>query len=98
MSLVQQRCFTHPGREAAARCPECGHGFCRECVTEHQGRVLCRACLETLAGETKRKGGGLGRSLLDLALAGVGLLGVYFAFKILGHWLAKTPAIFEQLP
>ncbi|MFP4541539.1 MAG: rhomboid family protein [Opitutales bacterium] len=98
MSLVPQRCFTHPGREAVARCPECGHGFCRECVTEHQGRVLCRACLEALTGETQGHRRGLGRALLELGLAGIGLVTLFLAFKLLGSWLAKTPAIFEQLP
>ncbi len=45
-SLKTQRCFHHPGREAAARCPECERFFCRECVTEHDGRVTCANCLE----------------------------------------------------
>ena len=43
-----QRCFNHAGREAVARCPECGQFFCRECITEHEDRVLCSACLKKL--------------------------------------------------
>lgn len=49
MSLHRQRCVRHPDREAAARCPACGRFFCRECVTEHAGRLLCAACLHALA-------------------------------------------------
>ena len=43
--LTSKRCFNHPQREAAALCPECGRYFCRECVTEHENRVLCASCL-----------------------------------------------------
>ena len=46
MELTLQRCLIHPDREAAARCPECGNCFCRECITEHEGRFLCSNCLQ----------------------------------------------------
>lgn len=52
MDLAQQRCFNHAGREAVARCPECRHYYCRECITEHEGRVLCASCLAEFAAET----------------------------------------------
>ena len=45
VNLSQQRCFNHTSREAVARCPECGRFFCRECITEHDDRVLCAVCL-----------------------------------------------------
>jgi hypothetical protein len=44
------RCNNHPDREAVARCPECRLSYCRECVTEHEDRVLCAACLGRLTG------------------------------------------------
>jgi hypothetical protein len=43
--LTRQRCATHWQREAVARCPECRRYFCRECVTEHEDRVICASCL-----------------------------------------------------
>ena len=43
--LLHQRCFNHMLREAVACCPECRRYFCRECVTEHEDKVLCAACL-----------------------------------------------------
>ena len=55
MSLSQQRCVLHPDREAVARCPECGRFFCRECVTEHDGRLLCAVCISHLAGAREEK-------------------------------------------
>lgn len=46
--LSQEHCLNHPGREAAALCPECRQFYCRECVTEHDDRVICAACLRKL--------------------------------------------------
>lgn len=43
--LSRQRCVNHWQREAVARCPECRRFFCRECVTEHEDRVICASCL-----------------------------------------------------
>lgn len=48
-ALIHQRCFNHATREAVARCPECSQFFCRECITEHDDRVICSACLKKLA-------------------------------------------------
>ncbi|HEY3758110.1 MAG TPA: hypothetical protein VGL42_18290 [Opitutaceae bacterium] len=46
----------HSDREAAALCRGCGMPFCRECVTEHGGRLLCAGCLaaETAAARRSR--------------------------------------------
>jgi hypothetical protein len=55
--LARQQCFNHPGREAIVRCPSCYRDYCRECVTEHDDRYLCSACLRlqaTKATPTKR--------------------------------------------
>ncbi len=43
--ITHQRCLNHRFREAVARCPECGRFFCRECITEHEDKVLCASCL-----------------------------------------------------
>jgi len=43
--IAQLRCQQHPVREAIARCPNCRQSFCRECITEHEGRMLCLPCL-----------------------------------------------------
>jgi hypothetical protein len=50
VNLHLQHCLNHEQREAVARCPECGRFYCRECVVEHEDRILCAACLkQTLA-------------------------------------------------
>jgi hypothetical protein len=47
--VSRQRCFHHYQREAVARCPECNRFYCRECVTEHEDRLLCASCLAKLS-------------------------------------------------
>lgn len=50
-SLTHTKCFNHDQREAVARCPSCRRHFCRECVTEHEHRLLCAACLKAALAE-----------------------------------------------
>lgn len=93
--LLHQRCFNHALREAAARCPDCGHFFCRECITEHEDRVLCAACLRKRApGPLTRR-----RGFVEL-LRGVGLLTglftVWLFFYLSGRLLLKTPHSFHE--
>jgi hypothetical protein len=47
--LALQRCSRHPDREAAARCLSCQSFYCRECITEHEGRVICAGCISKAA-------------------------------------------------
>ncbi|MFN7139481.1 MAG: rhomboid family protein, partial [Limisphaerales bacterium] len=54
-NLTQQHCLNHFTREAAARCPECKQFFCRECITEHDDRVICAGCLRKLQQPTEEK-------------------------------------------
>ncbi|MBX3178982.1 MAG: rhomboid family protein [Candidatus Hydrogenedentes bacterium] len=50
-SLTHTKCFNHDQREAVARCPSCRRHFCRECVTEHEHRLLCAGCLKAALAE-----------------------------------------------
>ena len=43
--LARERCWNHAAREAVCRCPGCARFFCRECVTEHDARLLCASCV-----------------------------------------------------
>jgi hypothetical protein len=47
--LLGQRCANHELREAVCRCPQCRRSLCRECVTDHEGRLVCAACLRLSA-------------------------------------------------
>lgn len=52
-SLSLTRCFNHGQREAVARCPSCRRHYCRECVTEHEHRLLCASCIEALTSSSQ---------------------------------------------
>ncbi len=74
---IQHRCWNHEAREAACRCLECGRSYCRECVTEHQGRLLCAACLAEPGRRGARPRGGR-MSVAIMALAGIFLAWILF--------------------
>jgi hypothetical protein len=93
--LHQQRCYNHAGREAAACCPECHRYFCRECVSEHDDRLLCAACLiKTTKPPLSQRSG------FQIAAWGgkccLGVLAVWLFF----HWsaliLMKIPTDYHQ--
>jgi hypothetical protein len=48
-SLRHAHCLFHPLREAAALCPHCGGTYCRECVTDEEGKLACPPCLRKLS-------------------------------------------------
>ena len=93
--LSLQRCFNHGEREAVARCPGCHHYFCRECITEHEDRIICARCLQNLSKQslkTVRDWAGalvLGRCVL-------GLLAAWFFFYLVGEALLALPASFHE--
>jgi len=92
-SLIHRRCLHHPAREAVALCPECRRFYCRECVTEHTGRMICAGCVARLA----RMGDGEKRSLSAVwfALAPGGLLLAWLVFYYFGMALARIPSTFH---
>lgn len=93
--LTEQRCFNHGGREAAARCPGCSRYFCRECVTEHEDRMLCATCFKKEADRSRAKRPplrGIGRWIQCL----VGLLIAWLFFFLLGQVLLMLPPAFHK--
>jgi hypothetical protein len=88
-SLSRQRCSTHPQREAVSRCPACKRFYCRECVTEHQGRLLCVQCLSTIAAPASAPPGT--RWVLWSAAALLGLFAAFVLFYTAGYVLQQLP-------
>jgi B-box zinc finger len=88
------RCFNHARREAVARCTVCGTFFCRECIAEHNGRMICARCL--LPGETTRGK----RRLLSGVIRAFQLLGgvllLWLVFFLMGRALLKLPTSFHD--
>ena len=92
---LAHRCLNHSEREAAARCPSCAHFFCRECVTEHDGRVICARCLraESAVVQDRRLPiVALGRCVAVVAGFVLGWLCFYSA----GQLLVSVPAKFHD--
>jgi hypothetical protein len=89
--MIHQRCFHHEFREAASRCPICLRYFCRECVTEHEDRVLCTECLKKVVVRESLRAG-VGRRILRGLLPIAGLLMAWLFFYALGRALLLIPA------
>ena len=89
--ISQQRCFIHDYREAVARCPACRNTFCRECVTEHEGRVVCAACLKKTLGTRAESRHSLRRFVIA-GLPIVALLIAWWMFYGIGRILLSIPS------
>src|SRR5437867_12018246 len=94
-SLAHQLCFNHAEREAVARCPECRRFFCRECVTEHDDRVICAACLRKLAHQPLLKRPAFAAALRAMQCA-LGLFVAWFFFYLIGTGLLALPNSFHE--
>jgi hypothetical protein len=93
--VTTQRCFNHVSREAAARCPECRHYFCRECVTEHDDRVVCTTCLRRLV-QPKRSTSRQFAAVSYALQCALGVLLAWFFFFMIGETLLRLPASFHS--
>ncbi len=94
MNVAQKRCSNHASREAVARCPECGRTFCRECISEHDDRVICAFCLKRLSRKIVRRHRLHG--LVRLVQILMGLLLLWSSFYLLGKALLTIPSSFHE--
>jgi hypothetical protein len=96
MELTLQRCLIHPDREAIARCPGCARFFCRECVTEHEGKFLCSNCLERriAPSESVHRTAGWFKTIFGTFL---GLSVAWLFFYLIGRLLILIPANLHDL-
>lgn len=98
-SLGAQFCYNHPVREAAGRCPECGRTYCRECIADHDGRILCAACIQKLIAAEQapaRKTGQWFRALLLPVRLAVALVISWLCFYTVGRMLLAIPSEFHS--
>ena len=96
LTLTEQRCYNHEQREAVARCLECERFFCRECVTEHENRVVCSGCLSMLAGERSVTIQSFIQRGVRWCLAMGGFLLAWLFFYGLGRLLLTIPSSFHE--
>jgi hypothetical protein len=94
MSLLDQRCSNHALREAAVLCPSCKRFFCRECVTEHAGRMICVTCVATIARDEEKTARAARTRWAILALGGIAL--AWLIFYYLGLTLSRIPSEFHE--
>lgn len=93
MIIAQTKCFNHPSREAVARCTECGRFFCRECVSEHDDRLICSFCLKRIT--TSESSPSRFRVLLRFVPIFIGIAILWTCFYLLGKGLLLIPPSFE---
>jgi len=93
--LTHKRCNHHKFREAVARCPQCGRFFCRECITEHEDKVLCASCLRKRLKPAKER---LYRFqwLFRLGHFFLGIMILYVIFYYLAQILLVLPSSFHE--
>jgi hypothetical protein len=94
-ALVYVRCFHHVEREAAVRCPSCGRDYCRECVSEHEDRLLCAPCLAQLAPQESRSAR-LRSPLRSLTHFLFGLALLWCILYVGGRGLLQVPQVFHE--
>jgi hypothetical protein len=93
--LSQQHCLNHSAREAVAQCLQCRHFFCRECVTEHDERLLCASCLGKLAKVEGPRRHPF-RALARIGLSVAGLLTATLFYYWVGQILLMIPTSFHD--
>ncbi|MEX2016068.1 MAG: hypothetical protein WD873_05470 [Candidatus Hydrogenedentales bacterium] len=93
-TLSQQRCFLHAGREAVARCPRCERYYCRECITEHEGRIVCAACMREVAAASPASP--RANFLAPFFQFTTGMLVLVFAFMIVARLLLLLPHDYHE--
>ena len=95
-AITDQHCFHHPQREAVVRCPECRRYYCRECVTEHDDRMLCSSCLARLAGQGRKAHRSWAQALKLTGQGVFGFLLLWYAFYLVGLTLLTIPHAFHE--
>jgi hypothetical protein len=92
-TLSDQRCWIHEEREAVARCLSCHRFFCRECIVEHAGQMMCAECVSRALAP--RRAGERSRAVAWSALALAGVFIAWLVFYYLGQGLAQIPSDFH---
>ena len=92
MSSLVQQCAHHPARPASARCPSCRQSFCRECVVEHDGRIICADCLGKIMAAPARRRRRLIIPIFPAIQALVAVAALWCLFFLLAAALRRIPA------
>ncbi len=91
MMPARARCTNHESRQASGICPSCKRPFCKECLTEHDGRLTCASCLRRAAPAVRARGG-FRKRLATPAVLMAALLASWFVFYAAGTALEMSSA------
>lgn len=95
-AFARQVCLNHPLREAVAICKECARSFCRECIAEHDDRLICASCLQKLTRAAVKPARRWPRALGALVKSIVGFVLAWLCFYSVGRSLVQMPSTFHE--
>lgn len=95
-NVAQQHCWNHAVRGAVCRCPVCHRPFCRECVSEHEARLLCAICIQASVAGSDRGRSRRGSPLLFTAMALASTLLAWAIFFSLGQIIMESVSLAEH--
>lgn len=91
--IAARKCVRHSAREAVARCAACEDHYCRECIVEHEGVLLCAPCLARQTAQAPAAGRGRWRRRATRLVMTTGsVVLVWLAFYGFGQFLKRIPA------
>jgi len=92
-AIYSKRCVNHSSRESVAICPVCSKTYCRECITEHKGKMLCRNCLEEQIQKNNKakKNRTKIKATIMIVLFVTAFFSSWFFFALTGYFLASMP-------
>ncbi|MDA0812251.1 MAG: rhomboid family protein [Verrucomicrobia bacterium] len=88
---IHQTCLNHPSREAAALCPKCKRSFCRECITEHDYRMICANCLAEHREESVKVKREIRLPLMPVLQIVIGVIVIWTVYYQIGEILVEIP-------
>lgn len=97
-TLENTKCSLHPHREAAAQCPQCRRFYCRECVVEHDGRMLCNSCIDEDSHDTATKKRSILKPLIGICGSCISIALIWTALYWFGVLLKSIPEEFHDNP
>jgi hypothetical protein len=90
--LPSQSCLRHVTRPAVARCPSCHQSYCRECIVEHDYKLICADCLRALIESQSPARARFRLPLAAVVQVVVGLALIWLGLYCAGLLLQRIPA------
>ncbi len=92
MATLVHQCLRHPARPASARCPSCRQSYCRECIVEHEFRLICADCLRRLQESAARPAKRRRLAVAPIFQLAAAVAVVWFVFHTAAALLQRIPS------